>query len=175
MNRIIKGACVGFGFLTLTACTSMDDSMETPPATYTYDFTPNYFHEDYQVRSYSYDSPKTVTVPDSYYAGTTQTPVASKDLDKSWVSGQKAQGYTIEIADGEKASSVAQTLMKAPKNERTAQVKYQRAGKTYYKGLYGSYESSEAAQKALEALPASIKQGAGVKNWGVVKGDVGEN
>ncbi len=78
------------------------------------------------------------------------------------------------MADGEKASQVAQTLYKAPKNDRMAQIKYQRNGKDYYKGLYGSYDSPEAAQKALDALPPDIKQGAGIKNWSNVQGNLNE-
>lgn len=55
-----------------------------------------------------------------------------------------------------------------------AQVKYYQNGKTHYKGLYGTYDSQEAAQKALESLPPEIKQGAGIKDWGSVQGNLNE-
>ena len=87
---------------------------------------------------------------------------------------QNAQGYTIELADGDKAAQVAGALYKAPKNQRTAEVKYQQGGKTYYKGLYGSYPSYDAAQQALSTLPADVKQKAGIKSWGSVQHGVGE-
>ena len=85
-----------------------------------------------------------------------------------------AQNYTIELADGDKASEVANTLYKAPKNDRMAEIKYQKDGKTYYKGVYGSYPSLEAAQQALTTLPDEIKQKAGVQTWGSVQQNVHE-
>ncbi|KTC68285.1 hypothetical protein Lbir_2887 [Legionella birminghamensis] len=114
--------------------------------------------------------PSQATVPDSYYTGGNNRPVSHKDQDRNWVHNQNPQGYTIEIADGEKASQVAGKLYKAPKTDRTAEIKYYRDGKAYYKGVYGSYGTQEEAEKALNALPDDIKQGAGIKNWGSVQG-----
>jgi septal ring-binding cell division protein DamX len=115
-----------------------------------------------------------VVVPDSYHVGEYHSPVSFKDRDKGWVSSQNPQGYTIELADDQKASKVAQKLYKAPKNDRMAQVRYQKNGKPYYKGVYGTYNSPEAAQKALDQLPAELKQGAGVKSWGSVQENLEE-
>ena len=50
---------------------------------------------------------------------------------------------------------------------------FHRDGKSYYKGLYGSYSSKEEAQKALDALPADVKKEAGIKNWSNVQSNVG--
>lgn len=180
MNLYIKSISIGLGLLTLSSCSSDLNTMYSMPERYTYSIGPNpnynYYPNTYRVSAYTYDnpSPRVVTVPESYHVGQAQNPVASKDLDRTWVNGQNAEGYTIEIADGDKASQVAQSLMKAPKNERMAQVKYQKEGKSYYKGLYGSFENQQAAQKALDSLPAELKQGAGVKSWGSVRGVVGE-
>ncbi|MFI4919644.1 MAG: SPOR domain-containing protein, partial [Legionellales bacterium] len=110
-----------------------------------------------------------VVVPESYHVGAYHSPVSFKDMDQSWVSRQNPQGYTIEIADDAKASEVARKLYNTPKNDRMAQVQYQRNGRVYYKGVYGTYSSSDAAQKALDALPPDIKQGAGVKTWSSIQ------
>lgn len=113
-----------------------------------------------------------VVVPESYHVGAYHSPTSPKDMDKSWVTSQNPQGYTIELATGEKASQVAGVLYKAPKNERMAEVQYQRGGKSYYEGLYGSYPTQEAAQQALNTLPDDVKQGAGIKTWSSVQSNV---
>ena len=116
---------------------------------------------------------KTVGVQNSLHVDDTAAPPSFKDRDNSWVSKQNPQGYTIEIAHGEKANDVASTIQKAPKNERAAEVKYKQDGKQFYKGVYGSYPTYEAAQQALNALPDDVKQGASVKTWGNIQ-SVGE-
>lgn len=175
MNSNIKLLTVGICVAGLSSCMVYEDSYTPAYQSYTYDNTQLYPQADYRWVSYGYQGQQpvnggTVTVPDSYHVGEYHSPVSFKDRDKNWVSSQNPQGYTIEVADEEKASSVAQKLYKAPKNDRMAQVKYQRNGKVYYKGVYGTYDSPEAAQKALDSLPPEIKQGAGVKNWGSVQG-----
>jgi septal ring-binding cell division protein DamX len=76
------------------------------------------------------------------------------------------------LAAGKKASQVASKLQQAPKSNRRAQVKYQRNGQNYYKGVYGSYSSYQAAQQALNSLPANVRQGAKIKSWGSVQSSV---
>ncbi len=125
-----------------------------------------YYADNYQA--------KTVVVPESYHVGVAHAPTPHTDRDKEWINSQNAQSYTIELADGEKASDVANTLYKAPKSERKAEVKYQRNGKEYYKGVYGTYPSYEAAQEALKTLPDEVKQNAGVKTWGSIQSSVHE-
>lgn len=98
-----------------------------------------------------------------------QTTSAAKPHDTSWVGKQNPQGYTIEIVNGDNAHDVSTALQKTPKNEPTAQVKYHQDGKAYYKGIYGSYPTYEAAQKALNSLPDDLKQKARVKTWGNVQ------
>ena len=115
---------------------------------------------------------KEVVVPESYHVGTYQSPTSFKDRDSSWVSSQNPQGYTIELANGEKPAEVAGVLQKAPKTERMAEVKYQNQGKAYYKGIYGSYPSFDAAQQALNSLPEDIRKSADVKTWGSVQSSV---
>lgn len=117
---------------------------------------------------------KNVSVPESYHVGAYRSPVAPKDVDKAWVAGQSPQAYTIELANDEKAARVAGTLQKAPKSERTAEVKYHQQGKVYYKGLYGSYPTQQAAQDALNALPDDVKKGSQVSAWGNIQDNLSE-
>jgi septal ring-binding cell division protein DamX len=99
----------------------------------------------------------------------TNAPVSFKQHDRGWVGKQNPQGYTIEISNSDKPADVASSLQKAPKNEPSAQVKYHHDGKQYYKGVYGSYPTYEAAQQALNALPEDVKQKATVKTWGNIQ------
>jgi septal ring-binding cell division protein DamX len=162
----------------LSACTTDSPTTYTndqPYQLYTYTGTQLY-PEGYENSVYndSTQEQKQVDIPDSYHVSVNHSPTPHADLDREWVNRQNAQSYTIELADGDKASQVAGTLYKAPKNERTAEVKYQHDGKTYYKGLYGSYPSYEAAQQALSSLPADVKQKAGIKTWSSVQNGVRE-
>jgi SPOR domain len=115
-----------------------------------------------------------VKVPNTYHIGPMHSPISSQDRDRGWVKSQNPQGYTIEMGDDEKASEVAHKLHSAPKSERMAEIKYQRNGKPTYKGVYGSYESREAAQKAFDNLPEHLRTGSSVKDWGSVQGGIGE-
>lgn len=139
---------------------------------YTYNSSANDDYSTYQ------NSPASggegVIVPETYHVGSDHAPIPAKNRDRTWVTEQNPQGYTIEIADGDKASQVASKLVQAPKKERAAEVQYFRNGGQYYKGLYGSYSTHEAAQQALDALPDNLKQQAGIKSWRDVQGAVGE-
>lgn len=115
-------------------------------------------------------SKETVVVPNSYHVGA-GNPTSSKDVDKRWVNSQNPQSYTIELTNDNKASKVAGVLYKAPKNERTAEVKTNKGG---YKGLYGSYPTYEAAKEKLNSLPEDIKNNANIKAWGNVQNDISE-
>lgn len=157
----------------LSACTS-----DSPPV-YNY---PTYTYDNTQLYPQSYEGgyaelpqeKKQIEVPETYHVGSYHSPTSHTDVDRSWVKSQNGQSYTIELADSDKASQVAGKLYKTPKNQRTAEVKYQRDGKTYYKGLYGTYPSYEAAQQALSALPEDVKQTADIKTWSAVQSGVGE-
>ena len=163
----------------LTACMTDNPTTYTTYTTYQpYAYNNTQFSsEGYENTLYATDAPPSqqeVVTPDTHYASDFHSPTPHKDMDKEWVNHQNSQGYTIELADGEKASQVAGALYKAPKNDRTAEINYQRDGKTYYKGLYGTYPNYEAAQKAFNALPADVKQNAGIKTWANVQHGVGE-
>ena len=160
----------------LSACTSYTSNNYTDNQAYPYEGMQQLYPEGYEGTGYTElpQGKKLVVVPETYHVGVNHSPTPHKDLDREWVSSQNAQGYTIELADGEKASQVANTLYKAPKTARMGEVKYQRDGKTYYKGLYGTYPSYEAAQQALNSLPPDIKENAGIKTWGNVQSGVGK-
>ncbi|KTD75279.1 SPOR domain-containing protein [Legionella waltersii] len=176
MNACIKVILMGICAIQLSSCVVYEEDYAGGYQLYTYDNSQLYPQDYYTVRSYTYtdQSSQGVVVPDSYHVGEYHSPVSFKDRDKGWVSSQNPQGYTIELADDQKASKVANKLYKAPKNDRMAQVRYQKNGKQYYKGVYGTYNSPEAAQKALEQLPDEVKQGAGVKSWGSVQENLEE-
>lgn len=158
----------------LASCTTNDSATTyTDYQVYSYSNTTQYYPQGYDNMNYYSDAApverKAVEVPETYHVGAYHSPTSHTDVDKAWVNSQNAKGYTIELADGDKPSDVANTLQKAPKAERTAEIKYQQGGKTYYKGVYGTYPNYEAAQKALNTLPEDVKQKAGIKNWSSVQ------
>lgn len=168
--------CLSLCIVNLPACMTAEHHDYSNSQSYDYRASPLYpeGYDNTVVYSSPYESPKEIMVPESYHVGATQSPITSKDMDKSWVSSQSPMGYTIELADGEKAAHVAGVLEKAPKSEHMAEVKYQRDGKAYYKGLYGTYPNYEAANKALSTLPDDLKQRAGIKTWGSVQQNISE-
>lgn len=110
-----------------------------------------------------------VEVPNSYHVGERHSPVSHKSRDKRWVYQQNPGGYTIEVASGAKATSVASKLHGAPRQNRRAQVTYQQNGQTLHQGLYGSYSTYEEAQQALSGLPNNLKSSARIKQWSNVQ------
>ncbi|MBN9231577.1 MAG: hypothetical protein BGO90_04655 [Legionella sp. 40-6] len=119
---------------------------------------------------YTYESSnQQVVVPDSYHVGQVRSPVRFQERDQVWVSSQSPKAYTIELAESNKPAQVARVLYNAPKNNRMAQVRSQRFGKIYYKGVYGSYNTAAEAQQAMESLPAEIRQHAVVKSWSSIQ------
>ena len=176
MSTTIKILGIGLCMVSLSACmidgTNNADTYQSYGTQNTQLYPEGY--DSNVAYEYPRESKKQVVVPESYHVGAYHSPTAPKDMDRAWVSNQDPQGYTIEVADDEKASRVAGTLQKAPKSERMAEVKYQRNGQTSYKGLYGTYPSHEAAQQALNSLPEDVKQGASVKTWGSVQNNITE-
>lgn len=141
-------------------------------------YTFNYRNIQFYPHSYddmtsapTFAEPKENRVPENYYAGPHHSPASHKDVDRNWVNGQNPRGYTIELGESEKASQVAGKLYQAPKKDRMAEIKSYRNGNIYYKGVYGSYNTYEDAQKALNSLPPDIKQGANIKSWSSVQGN----
>lgn len=175
MNNHLKLMITGLALINLTACNTYEEReyLTYQPAFFG---TGNLYpaSDSYRMNDYAYDSQpgQGVVVPESYHVGQFHSPVSFKDRDRTWVNNQNAQGYTIELADDEQPSTVAQQLYKAPKTDRMAQIRYYKNGKTYYRGLYGSYENAEDAQKALNALPPEVKKNAGIKNWGSVQNNL---
>ncbi|HBI22214.1 MAG TPA: SPOR domain-containing protein [Legionella sp.] len=176
MLTTIRIFSVSLCVLSLSSCMLNEQSSTNDYVPYGYQNSDLYPEGYENVSTYNEPTVKqtNVVVPDSYHVGAYHSPASPKDRDRNWVSQQNRRGYTIEIANGEKAAHVAGALQKVPKSDRMAEVKYQSGGKAYYKGLYGSYDSQEAAQQALSALPDEVKQGAGVKTWESVQNNLSE-
>ena len=167
-----KMICISLCMVNLSACMTSGQHDYVSNQPYDYQATPLYpegYENTVVYTTDSYNTPQGMQTPNNYPVTTKQSPVASKDMDKAWVTSQSPTGYTIQMSENEKASYVARALQKAPKNERMAEVKYKQNGKDYYKGLYGSFPDAESATKALEALPGDIKQAARIETWGTVQ------
>ena len=107
----------------------------------------------------------------SYHFSNNTSPKSHKQRDTEWINSQNPNGYTIELAEDEKPASVAKQLFKTPKQERMAQYKHQKNGKTVHTGIYGSFNDSESAEKALAKLPADVREKAKVKKFGNAQKD----
>jgi septal ring-binding cell division protein DamX len=157
----------------LSACSTTNPPVVSNNEPYHYPQTELYPDSYEGTGAYAYQEKDPVVVPESYHIGATISPTPHTDRDREWVNNQ-TNGYTIELASGDKASEVANTLFKAPKNQRTAEIKYQKDGKTYYRGVYGTYPTSEAAQEVLKSLPPDVAKDAGVKSWSNIQSSVGQ-
>jgi septal ring-binding cell division protein DamX len=148
----------------------------------TYPGYEGYQYNDYQIyagpeyRQYTnhnadnrYQSSQAVEVPESYHVGSYHSPRGHRNRDNSWIRGQNPQGYTIQLSEGRKASSVAKSLTRAPKRNRTATVKSFNGNAAYFRGVYGSYNNYEDAKRALNSLPADVRGGASIKRWSNVQ------
>jgi SPOR domain len=106
----------------------------------------------------------------SYHFANGGKPVNHKERDVNWIRSQSPEGYTIELASDKKPASVAKTIHKSPKDARRAQFRTYENGEATHRGVYGSYQSREAAQKALKKLPANVRGQAQVKQWQNLQG-----
>lgn len=172
----IKNMGISLAVMSLTGCMLNGTPSQEKYVPYsTYENSSNMLYPDsYETISTPRDEPVSsgkVTVPQSYHMSM-GTPETSKNLDKSWVSNQSPQAYTIQLVTDSKASRVANVLYKAPKQERSAEVKTTQGT---YTGVYGTYPSYEAAAAQLNALPEDVKQGASVTTWGQVQRDLSDN
>ena len=174
MLNFVRNTVLGISISSLCACATYNPGGYTTSLPSSTDHGTELYPEGYENTGSSSDYHQQVSVPDSYHVSTYHPPEKSKNVDEQWVAGQNATGYTIEVADGDKASSVANTLLQAPKNERKAEVKYQQGDKTLYKGVYGTYPTAEAAQQALQTLPTDLQQKASVKSWGTIQSTIGK-
>ncbi|KTC99659.1 Sporulation related domain protein [Legionella geestiana] len=158
--------------LFLGGCVQTGDSMNTNYGAYEPSMYQGYSSSFtyYNTESPGMRMPEANLVQQPAWTGAAAaTPVSSRDVDTAWVQQQNPTGYTIEIADGEKASTVARQLQSAPKADRRAQIRYQNNGKSWYRGVYGSFASREAAENALRNMPPSLQSKASVRRWSDVQ------
>lgn len=168
-------------FLTICLCTSGLTACLSDQQNYYTMYSTNqpYKYQNTQFYPQAYDGTanygeftpgsREASVPESYYTGLYHSPASHRDLDRNWVNNQNPNGYTIQLGESEKASQVAGKLYKAPKKDRMAEVKCNRDGKNYYKGVYGSYNNYQEAQQALNNLPPELRQSAEIRNWSSIQ------
>ncbi len=162
----------GAAIISLSACQPITSLGDMWSSNSDYDNTPNNTASPTtskapQPTTTTSSHPGGVQVPSSYYLAN-GAPISHQDVDKNWVDQQSSSGYTIQLATG-KASSVAQTLQAAPKDQRMAQVQYNSDGKPMYMGIYGTFDSKSDAEAALAKLPPSLQQSAQVQSWSNVQ------
>jgi hypothetical protein len=174
MKRSYWLSAITVSVLSLSGCQWGSDS---PYASHPYAYGDNYYnpHTNGQLndtfqggtgRRPYYGTPQ---VPETYHLGGKRSPDNFKSVDSNWVNSQNPNGYTIELSNSDKPAEVARQLTETPKLERTAQVKYEKDGKTYYRGVYGTYPTKEAAEAALKKLPENIRSKADVNQWNKVQ------
>ena len=175
MLTAIKHAGIIVSVCSLAACSAFSPNNNLNFPSYN-DQSTELYPEGYENIGNYTDAPSgthEVAVPDSPHVSAYRPPTSSKDVDHQWINSQNENEYTIEIAESDKASTVANSLQKAPASERKAEVEYQSGDRTLYKGIYGTYRTMDSAQAALHALPAEIQSNARIKTWSNVKGAVG--
>lgn len=114
-----------------------------------------------------------IHVRKSYHFENKRTPTAHKTRDLQWIKEQVPSDYTIEVGNSGNRADIAKKLHKSPKNNRGAQFK-RRGSDSGYTGVYGTFKSKEAAQKALKGLPNDVRGSAKIKHWGKVQSQAPE-
>ena len=177
-KRLLQCSFAGVALLGLSACDTLGTAIYGSGYSSSYDYATYDYNYSFDGNNYYYSNdgyhsvPRTnrgVSVPNSYHVGQYRSPQSHKSRDKQWVKKQNPNSYTIEVSNGKKPATVAKTLNKAPKDNRRAQIKYKKNGNTYYKGVYGSYNSKQDALRAMNKLPADVRAKAGVRKWGKVQ------
>lgn len=125
--------------------------------------------DNYHVNSNETPHFDQVAVPQSYHLGMTNSPPASKDEDKRWISRQNPHDYTIQVTQNPKPAPVANTLQQLSKSQHSAEVRSQSGT---YLGLHGSYATQEEANQVLNKLPPSIKEQAQIKHWETIQNEM---
>lgn len=139
----------------------------------------NYYHPyDYgtdTAHSYKRDAPRSRPFrppAPSYHFAVTPTPQKHTTVDKDWIHSQHGTGYTIQVADDNDPSRVADVLHKAPKTGRMTQYKYKDGETTRYGGTVGSYATKEEAEQAMQRLPETMRGTATVQQWDGIQSKV---
>lgn len=108
------------------------------------------------------NSVSTSSVPENVH----EVQVSIPQGDDVWISQQASTAYTIELVDDISPTLIANQFLQTPQSEHHAQFRYLKNGTTHYKGIYGSFNTEEDAQAAMQALPAQLKSQARIIQFG---------
>lgn len=81
---------------------------------------------------------------------------------ESWISRQRANNFTIQLIAASNVDTIKAFMRQHGITEEGAYFESQLQGRPWFSLVYGSYESVEAARRALDRLPASLK---GASPW----------
>lgn len=95
-------------------------------------------------------------------SATISTPAAMVIHDQTWIKKQPASRYTIQINLSQDKEKLVGWLKSLQPLAPLAYYPQDLNGKVVYKAIYGSFESSKAAQKALSELPEELIE---LKPW----------
>jgi septal ring-binding cell division protein DamX len=126
----------------------------------------------YDENSYLNHGGETEAKPLPKFVKTSEVPqaqVSAKNVDVSWVEQQNPSNTTILLTSDNKPLPVSMALMQAPKDERSAALKYEKNGQIYYSGVYGNYNDQASAEQALQKLPENLRKNARIVNWTAVQ------
>jgi hypothetical protein len=102
----------------------------------------------------------------SYHLSNGSGPVPASERDIEWINQQQPGHYTIQMMTDTKREAVAKTLLKSPKaGGRAAEFEHRDGQQTEYTGVYGTFESRQAAEEAMSKLPDDLKHSAKVEQW----------
>lgn len=170
-TRIFSTILLGLAFISLQACSHFSGH--------------NYYDDDYSDNvnyqegghaagdsdgggSYRYRRGRPVVAPNSYHFSGNASPTKHKDRDMNWIRQQNPDGYTIELANDAKPSTVAKVLHSTPKSARMAQVRTKKG----FTGIYGTFKDRQEAEAALQKLPENLRNKAGVREWNKVQSEL---
>lgn len=116
-------------------------------------------------QGYATHRTRRVHVPNTYHMSEGRGPRPHKNRDLNWVQRQNPQNFTINIASDRNPATVAKALHKSPKSQRAAQIKSTQG----YTGVYGSFNTKQEAEAALQQLPKEVRRSAKITSWNQVQ------
>jgi DamX protein len=78
--------------------------------------------------------------------------------DEGWLLGQAPENYTVQLFGSHDRQAAERFKETHRVKDRLATYRTNRDGKDWYVVVTGSYTSRDAAQRAIQALPAEVKR-----------------